>query len=248
MLPLVLAAAVLVPPAPSRGAELYTTYCSSCHGANLFGSANAPSLRGVGLARVDFYLTTGRMPAAAPWIEIEHRGERIGQQLPQDQIRAIEAYVAPMVAGGPPIPEVIAGSPQHGRTLFEVNCEQCHGTDGQGGGLGGIDWVPSLQDASINQVAEAMRIGPDEMPQFGPHQLSQNDVDDIAAYVVNVLQNPSAPGGIPLRSTGPVPEGALGYLAIIVVLAFVFTYWRESTPDESREQSVRRDEGGEVTS
>ena len=48
----------------------------------------------------------------------------------------------------------------------------------------------------------------------------------------------------PFRSTGPVPEGAVGYLAIIALVAFVFTFWRVDTPRREREEAVRRDEGG----
>jgi hypothetical protein len=47
----------------------------------------------------------------------------------------------------------------------------------------------------------------------------------------------------PFRSTGPVPEGAIGYLLIIVLVAFVFTFWRVETPAREREETKRRDEG-----
>ncbi|HEY5313416.1 MAG TPA: cytochrome c oxidase assembly protein, partial [Pirellulales bacterium] len=42
-----------------QGQMLYQIHCSSCHGASLEGSANAPSLRNVSTDAVDFYLTTG---------------------------------------------------------------------------------------------------------------------------------------------------------------------------------------------
>lgn len=124
------------------GAPLYATYCASCHGERAQGSANGPSLHGVGLASVDFYLTTGRMPAAVPWVQVGDRGVRTGEQLPLERIRAIEAYLAPVVAGGPAIPEVVAsGDVAHGRVLFVRNCQQCHGVDGYGGDLGKLDWA-----------------------------------------------------------------------------------------------------------
>jgi len=50
-------------------------------------------------------------------------------------------------------------------------------------------------------------------------------------------------GGPPFHSTGPVPEGAIAYLAMIVLVAFVFTFWRSDTPPRRREEAVRRDEG-----
>jgi ubiquinol-cytochrome c reductase cytochrome c subunit len=221
-LPLLLAAA------PPPGALLYAQTCSSCHGAPQTGTLNGPSLRGVGLADVDFYLTTGRMPAANSWVEVAHRDERVGQQLPLAQIRALEAFLAPVVAGGPPIPQVVAGGGHaHGRQLYEINCAQCHAMGGNGGGIGASDWAPDLHRASINEVADAIRAGPGQMPRYGERQLPQADLDDLAGYVMAMqLTQPPRLDRLPLRSSGPVPEGALGYVAIVLLVSFVFGFWR----------------------
>lgn len=241
-IPLLLAAGALTPSTPD-GAALYATHCASCHAPQKWGTADGPSLRGVGMAALDFYLMTGRMPAAEPWIEIAHRDERSGQGLPLDEIRALETYLAPAVAGGPPIPPVVAnGDLAHGHTLFSQNCQQCHGLAGEGGDLGLLDWAPSLERTSIAQVAEAIRVGPEQMPPFGERQLSEADLDDVASYVVH-LQTTQQAAFPPFASTGPVPEGAVAYLAIIVLVAFVFTFWRVDTPAIRREEAVRRDEG-----
>jgi ubiquinol-cytochrome c reductase cytochrome c subunit len=208
------------------GALLYASACASCHGAAQSGTSNGPSLHGVGLAEVDFYLTTGRMPAANPGVEVAHRDERAGQQLSLAQIRALEAYLAPVVAGGPVIPQVIVGAGhEHGHQLYEINCEQCHAVGGNGGSIGESDWAPDLHQASINEVADAIRAGPGQMPRFGERQLGQSDLDDLAGYVMSMQNTP--PGiHIPFRSTGPVPEGAIGYAAIVVLVSFVFGFWR----------------------
>jgi ubiquinol-cytochrome c reductase cytochrome c subunit len=228
--------------APSRGQQIYLTHCASCHAAQFWGSADGPTLRGVGLGTVDFYLLSGRMPAAVPWIEVGTRDERDGQALPLADIRALEQYLAPVVAGGPPIPMVTAnGDHVHGRTLFALNCQQCHSAQADGGSIGGLDWAPSLRNAPINVVADAIRVGPDQMPPFSEQQLSPQDLVDVASYVVS-LQSDAARAP-PLQSTGPVPEGAIGYLLIIVLVAFVFTFWRTDTPAQRREAAVRRDEG-----
>ena len=50
----------------AAGHRLFEENCSSCHLSTAQGSAAAPSLRGVGPATVNFWVTTGRMPAAAP--------------------------------------------------------------------------------------------------------------------------------------------------------------------------------------
>jgi ubiquinol-cytochrome c reductase cytochrome c subunit len=217
----VLLAAVLGTSSP--GARIYAESCASCHGAQQQGSADGPSLHHVGLAEVDFFLSTGRMPAAAPRIEVEHRDERAGQQLPLEQIRALEAFLAPVVAGGPPLPEVIDG--QHadrGRLLYQINCQQCHAVGGNGGSIGHADWAPALHQATINEVADAVRAGPGEMPRFGEQQLTPSDLNDLAGYVLSLDSTAPGNGGIPSPSTGPVPEGALGYVAMIVLIVFVF--------------------------
>jgi ubiquinol-cytochrome c reductase cytochrome c subunit len=219
MLPVLLAAVLGATP---PGGRIYAENCASCHGAQQQGSADGPSLDRVGLAEVDFYLSTGRMPAAAPWVEIAHRDERAGQQLPLEQIRALEAYLAPVVAGGPALPEVIAGpNAAHGRLLYEIDCQQCHAVGGNGGSIGRADWAPALHEATIDEVADAVRAGPGEMPRFGEHQLPQSDLDDLAGYVLS-MQTAQPGSVIPSPSTGPVPEGALGYVAIIVLIVFVF--------------------------
>jgi ubiquinol-cytochrome c reductase cytochrome c subunit len=221
--------------ANSSGAALYATYCASCHGAQGRGTADGPNLRGVGLAAVDFYLTTGRMPAAAPWLQVAHRDERAGQALPLEEIRAIEDYLAPTVAGGPPIPTVIAsGNLEHGRALYALNCEHCHAMAGEGGAIGQLAWAPSLQRATINEIADAIRAGPGEMPRFGDKQLSQNDLNDVASYVFRLPLDAQPRHVPPFRSSGPVPEGAVGYLAVIALVAFVFTFWRIDAPRRQR--------------
>lgn len=240
-LPLLLAA-VLASPAPG-GALLYATHCASCHGVQGSGSADGPSLRSAGLAAVDFYLMTGRMPAAAPSVEIVHRDARSGQGLPLDEIRALETYLDPIVAGGPGLPVVSAGGDlAHGRAIYELDCQQCHAVRGVGGSIGGSDWAPSLELATINDVADAIRAGPDQMPRFGPHQLTQRDLDDVASYVMQMEAANLSAAPPPFASTGPVPEGATGYVAIIVLVVFVFVFWRSDTPPRRREEAMRHDE------
>lgn len=239
VLPLILAT---VSPPVSRGATLYVTACASCHAAQKSGGPDGPSLRGVGPAVLDFYLITGRMPAAVPWLQVGQRDERSGQELSPADIRTLEAYLAPTVAGGPAIPLVnSAGNAGHGRTLYAINCEQCHAIGGVGGDLGGVTWVPALNRASINVVADAIRTGPGEMPRFSDRQLDQGNLDDLASYVMQLQADSGS--GPPFRSTGPVPEGAVAYLAMIALVAFVFTFWRSDTPPRRREEAVRRDEG-----
>ncbi len=211
------------PPAiVQAGQAAYQQACASCHGTDLRGGANAPSLRGVGAADVDFWVGTGRMPAAVPWVQVGHRGA----QLPQETIDAIVAYVVSVQPGGEPIPEVAAnGDLGRGRALFEQNCEHCHGVSGNGASIGGNEWAPSLHQATITQVAEAVRIGPGNMPRFAAKQLGRAQLDDVASYVES-LDVTETEHQVPLRSSGPVPEGLLGWLAVLVLCVFAVAFSR----------------------
>ena len=222
--PVLLAVALNAAP---PGAAIYAANCATCHGAQGWGSPDGPNLHGAGMAKLDFYLRTGRMPASVPWVEVAHRDERAGQQLPLNDVRALEAYLAPVVAGGPALPEVTVGSDlERGRRLYESNCEQCHAIRGDGGSIGRADWAPALHAASIDEVADAVRAGPGEMPRFGEQQLTQSDLDNVAGFVLAL--EPLQPGTTPLpsASTGPVPEGALGYVAVLLVIIFAAVLWR----------------------
>ncbi len=222
----------IVPPVPQAappaatvagntdGRTAYVQHCAACHGTDLRGGPNAPTLRGVGAADIDFWVGTGRMPAAVPWIQVDHRGA----QLPQATISAIVAYVTAVAPGGEPIPVVdSAGDADRGRELFRQNCMHCHGADAGGASIGGTDWAPTLRRASVTQVAEAIRVGPGEMPSFGEQQLNASDVDDIVTYI---SQQRAAGGatGPPFASSGPVPEGLLGWLAAFALAIFAYAF------------------------
>jgi ubiquinol-cytochrome c reductase cytochrome c subunit len=224
LIPLVLSA-LLADAAPEAdivaGKLAYQTRCASCHGSDLRGGVNAPTLRGVGAADLDFWMVTGRMPAAVPWIEVGHRGLQISQR----ETRTIEAYVTSVAPGGPPIPQVATGGDlAHGRALFTQNCQQCHGVEGNGAVIGDGAWAPSLGAASSTQVAEAIRVGPGNMPKFAPRQLDDPALGDIATYVSS-LDTSAATNSFPLSSGGPVPEGLYGWLAvgILTLLAYAFS-------------------------
>lgn len=226
MLPLIFGAILALTPADGRAT--YVQQCAACHGVDLRGGRNAPNIRGVGAADVDFWVGTGRMPAAVPWIEVGHRGA----QMSQAAIDALVAYVVSVQPGGPAIPSVVTdGNAARGQTLFRENCMHCHGASAAGGAIGDQQWAPALDRATITQVAEAIRVGPGEMPSFGSAQLPPADLDDIATYI---SRGRAAGGahGVPTRTSGPVPEGLLGWLAAgaLALLAYAFSPPRKETP------------------
>jgi ubiquinol-cytochrome c reductase cytochrome c subunit len=209
-----------VPDGPGR--QLYMENCAACHGADLRGGPNAPTLIGAGAAGVDFWVSTGRMPAAVPWLQVAHRG--LQPYLSPAALGSIEAYVA-AASPGPPIPLVVtSGDEARGHLLFQQNCQHCHGVDLKGGSIGGASWAPSLSNATITQVAEAIRLGPGEMPKFGEQQIDQTDLDDIATYISS-QRGAERFTGLPVVAGGPVPEGLYGWIAAAILSLFGFGFW-----------------------
>jgi ubiquinol-cytochrome c reductase cytochrome c subunit len=240
----VLAAVVLVvAPAASaglvqKGEHLYGEYCLSCHGANAQGRDRAsagdtgyapkrdadattqggvgPKLQGVGALAADFYLSTGYMPLARIGAQPHRSSQNV---LPEEQIRALVAYIASF--GGPPIPTPHPedGDLSVGQHLFTENCAGCHQVVAQGGYVTGA-LPPPLEDETPLQVAEAVRIGPYVMPRFSKQQISDRQLDSIIRYV-EWTKDPPHPGGWPLGYLGPIPEGLvawfLGALALVLL-------------------------------
>jgi ubiquinol-cytochrome c reductase cytochrome c subunit len=203
----------------ARGEELYRTGCVSCHGPDGAG-LEGPDIRDAGAAGAHFYLTSGRMPMA----DDSGQATRKEPAYDPDEIEALVAYVATL-GDGPPIPDIDPASAdlQAGGEIFRQNCAACHQAAGAGGALSYGRHAPSLVPPTPVQVAAAIRIGPGEMPVFGPDQLSDEEVEQIVRYV-EFLQEGDDPGGFSLGRIGPVPEGLV---AIVVGLgaATLGAFW-----------------------
>ncbi|MDM4763984.1 c-type cytochrome [Galbitalea sp. SE-J8] len=188
-----------------EGQKLYQANCASCHGLQLEGTDDAPTLVGVGAAAVDFQVGTGRMPAAASGPQAEKKPV----QFTDDQVKALAAYVA-TIGVGPAIPAAEytdgEGDPAHGGELFRTNCAMCHNVAGAGGALTEGKFAPALTGVTGTHIYEAMLTGPQNMPVFNDLNLSPTDKKDIIAYLKYLEANPS-PGGFELGNLGPVAEG-----------------------------------------
>ncbi|MBV8655905.1 MAG: c-type cytochrome [Candidatus Eremiobacteraeota bacterium] len=194
---------------PENGAALYALHCSSCHGDDGQGSNVAPSLIGKSASDIHFMLDSGRMPATAPYVNEVH----LSPAFTYAQMDAIVRYVQTFSLHSDPSLQVLfPGDASRGRALFAENCAVCHGATGTGDSVGSNNVAPSLGNATVFQVAEAIRSGPGVMPRFGNDELTDRDVSDIARYV-NYLQTNDGEnaGGFSLAHVGPVAEGFVGW-------------------------------------
>jgi ubiquinol-cytochrome c reductase cytochrome c subunit len=222
----------------AEGLNLYQQHCSSCHGANLNGvPGTAPSLHDVGAGPVDFYLSTGRMPLKNPRDE----PMRAPPLFNRTQINALIAYITKF--GGPPAPtaDPSAGDLSEGRHAFTVNCAGCHQMVARGGMFVGA-WVPDLGQATAQQVAEAVRMGPYLMPHFDSTQINQHELDSIARYVL-WTHHPDNAGGWAIYNIGPIPEGLVAWFLGLGTLIVVARLIGERT-DERTGSSTPTSDGG----
>lgn len=209
-------------PAVAEGQRLFVASCSSCHGERAAGTSQAPNLVGVGAATVDFWVSTGRMPLAYPTAQAVIKPPAFNRQ----QTLAIVDYVTSLGAGGPGIPRVDTSkaSVSNGLSLFALNCAPCHTITGVGDALSSGLFAPTLLKATPLQIAEAMRTGPGNMPRFSDRTLSEQQVNDIVAYIGTGVQHPIDRGGAGLGHIGPVTEGFVAILIGLGGLALV-SYW-----------------------
>jgi ubiquinol-cytochrome c reductase cytochrome c subunit len=203
--------------AAAAGKALFQENCSTCHGLNGEGSSDGPSLVGVGAASVDFQVSTGRMPLAAPYAQAP-RGRT---QFSPDQVRQLAAYVATL-GPGPAIPSSSDVNPSQGNAaiggeIFRTNCSMCHNYNGAGGALTRGKYAPSLTSTTPTHIYEAMLTGPQAMPVFSDTQLSPQEKRDIIAYLLASRQD-KTPGLTNLGSIGPTSEGLFGWVIGIGVL------------------------------
>lgn len=215
----------------AQGRELYSLHCISCHGTQLQGSGDGPSLRDAGGASVDFFLETGRMPLPSNGAQAWH----VNPQFGQDQIQALSAFVSAKARTRIPIPDVKTDTTllQRGRLLFEDNCEACHGAAAQGA-TAGFGWIAvPLFAATPREIGEAIRVGPGIMPVFTPALISDRDVDAIATYIAYMKNSAPNPGGTPFDYLGPTAEGAIA-AAVGIGGLFLVIYFTGTTAQGPR--------------
>jgi ubiquinol-cytochrome c reductase cytochrome c subunit len=219
----------------AQGHAIFKEECASCHGQFGEGTAGvAPSLIGVGAAAVDFQVSTGRMPAKEPVAENGDKPPELNTQ----QIHALAAYIESL-GGGPRIPSAlqvssVGANAGFGQQLFVADCAQCHNFDGAGGALTYGKYAPPLTKSTPTQIFEAMLTGPEAMPVFNNTTITPQEKRDVIAYIVQTREEPN-PGGFSLGRVGPVTEGLVAFLGLLLFMVFSamwITAKHRKTPNE----------------
>jgi ubiquinol-cytochrome c reductase cytochrome c subunit len=221
------ASGAAAPPPPDARSDtndprrIYLADCAFCHGDTGQGTSKGPSLAGVGKAAVYFQLSSGRMPAR----DSKGRIDRSERQYPEATIRVLVDEVVRMAGGdGPDVPQLDLATADvaNGGELYRLNCAACHAWSGEGGALFQRE-APSIQPASLTEVAAVVRTGSQNMPAFGRAALSDRQLTDLVAYV-DELDHTRDRGGNPLWHLGPFAEGLIA-LGIVLPLLLAITRW-----------------------
>lgn len=194
---------------PADGATIFAQRCAHCHGDRGQGIAAAITIAGPSLhaehdlGKVMTAVESGpsHMPA-------------FSRILAAEQIRAVSQYVTSDLAVTP----LMHGDIGEGGKLFRMYCATCHRTAVRGGVLAFAGRnAPDLKDKSNALIAGAIRWGPGTMPAFPPSVLSDEQLGSTVDYV-HFVQHPPNPGGEPLKQMGPVAEGGVAALVMLLVI------------------------------
>lgn len=231
---LVLAPARAQPEAPTqeqlqRGALIYQQQCAQCHGGEGSGGTvresgrPAPPVRGVEVAYVDLVLRVGRMPPVGdPFDNRPRKPTVVGADR-----EALLAWMSGAFSLIGQIPEVQEGHPGRGLQAYSAQCAHCHGASGGGGVAGAGAYTPPLTGYEPIVIAEAIRVGPFEMPAFSPTQISDPEVGDITAFLRMIEEEQRTPifGLVELN-----PVYAAAFVALLTVALVLSLLWIGGRP------------------
>lgn len=233
------------------GGQLYAQACAQCHASDGGGAVvpgtdrEAPALADrpqVTAAYVDLVMRTGRMPPAADPFDNQPREVVFDDE----QRLAIVAYVVEEFGVENNLDEVIElpeGDAGAGQNVYATNCAACHGSTGAGGVAGAGAWTPAVDTYDAVTIAEAIRVGPFQMPAFGSDQITDEEIADVAAFLEEVDAEPGTPLGLVELN----PVFASGFVALLAVAMILSLFWISSKPtwfpdpEESPEEGQKAD-------
>ena len=197
-------------PAP----EVFAENCSGCHGSRGEGGFGPP-LAAAGFASL-----------VAPMVE---KGgiqmPSFGDQLSDAQIQGVAKYVAQTVAD----PEARTAIVADGGEIYRLYCAGCHSTTGRGGALTRGRNAPDISQYPAAEALAAMILGRGNMPAFAGNTLDVRRQTAVGLYV-GVLVDPPSPGGRGLGYLGPVTEGAVSAIALLILIFLaVWLAWKSRT-------------------
>ena len=195
-------------------AEVFAENCSGCHGSRGEGGFG-PTLAPAGFASL-----------VAPMVdEGGIQMPSFSEQLGDAQIQGVAEYVAAHIADPAARTAVVAD----GGETYRLYCAGCHSTTGRGGALTRGRNAPDISQYPAAEALAAMILGRGNMPAFAGNTLDVRRQAAVGLYV-NVLVDPPSPGGRGLGYLGPVTEGAVSAIALLILIFLaVWLAWKSRT-------------------
>ncbi|MCJ7566484.1 MAG: c-type cytochrome [Anaerolineales bacterium] len=201
------------------GQDLYSQYCSACHGDFGEGGAN-PALSGDIIAPISTteYLKTrdnltlsSVISQGQPNFGMSPFGSTFGGPLDEDEIDAIVTFIRTW-EDNPPVelpPEIaVANVPLSGVDIYSSLCAQCHGEVGEGG-IG-----PSFRDEALQQTKtdpelfESISLGHSASSMIAWGEILTSDqITQVVQHIRNITS-----------SKQPPPEGEVSFSADVLTI------------------------------
>jgi cytochrome c oxidase cbb3-type subunit 3 len=182
-------------PAPLTGEQVYSQYCTACHGNGAYTRWDKkfnrfiPAIRGVSListATREYFQTN--IEQGRPGTQMPAWGPHAGGLLPEEITGVIEYLRNGAVAAPTMTALTLPGDSARGLSLFLRNCAGCHGMNGRGGmapEIGNPVFQRAATDELIIRTIRNGRTGT-AMPAFQRNEapaFSDQDIADVLAYL-----------------------------------------------------------------
>ena len=173
-----------------RGGIVYKTYCVLCHGERADGVSRGARLY------TGIHLDLGSATSEYTEKIIRYGGKAVGksdympgwnEELSEEQIKDVLAYIA-----------VVRDPVARGEVVFKTNCILCHGVKGDGKGRASVFLDPppanlTMSDKNDEYKKMIITLGgkamgrSERMPVWGEQLLSEQQIDDVVAYLRTIL-------------------------------------------------------------
>ena len=198
----------LRPSAINDFSQLYSENCAGCHGTDgKFGPAialNNPTYLAIADdVSIRRNVANGVRGTAMPPFALSAGGSLTDKQIDIliDGMRKKWAGAASLAEGAPSYASKETGNPNRGASIYEANCQSCHGTEGKGGAAGGSIVDPSYLSLVSNQYLRTITIvgrpdlhHPDWKQYTSGQLLKSNQVSDVVAWLIS--KRPPVPASI----------------------------------------------------
>ena len=173
-----------------RGGIVFRTYCILCHGERGDGLSRGAKLYGAA--------NLGLKPNSREYAEkiVRNGGKSVGksefmpgwnEELSEEQMGDVIAYLL-----------IVQDQVERGAVVFKTNCILCHGVNGDGKGRASVFYDPppanlTTSDKNDEYKKQIITLGgkamgrSEVMPIWGEQMLTEQQIDDVVAYLRTIL-------------------------------------------------------------